>query len=177
MALWLHGHLAQVRQHEAAGDIHREVAQAVDRGWQAVNRPAPRVYGGPCPHCRTDLLSKPGRTLAACNACGASYGIAERQEWMRGQLEDMLGTVTWCLSAARGIGRPVSEHTVRSWIHRHKLQPTHYQSSRKPDGKPEPLYRFGEILKLADENPPRPRMGHDEEVPADAANVPGTRPI
>ena len=148
MALWLHARLAQVRQHEAAGLIHHEVTAAVERGWQAVNRPAPRVYAGPCPHCRTDLLSRPGHTQVTCTGCGTTHDIAERQAHMRDQLDDYLGTAVYASAILPGIGIHVSEGTIRVWASRHRLEVRSVVPA-KYGGQDQPLYRLGDIIDLA----------------------------
>jgi hypothetical protein len=150
MALWLHGRLAQVRQHEAAGDIHREVSGAVERGWQAVNRPAQRVYAGPCDQCGMDLVTQAGRTLVTCAMCHATYGIAERQEWMRAQLHDYLVTATEAADEwLPAIGIRVADGTIRMWASRHRLEKWPGIPRWPGDEDAPPRYRVGDIAALA----------------------------
>jgi hypothetical protein len=104
MARYLLEHMPAVRRHEAAGDIHREVTAAVRRAWVVIDNPPPRVYGGPCPVCRTDLLTAPGRPQVTCTGCGTTHDIAERQASMRDELESSLVTAV-TLMILPGIAR------------------------------------------------------------------------
>src|SRR6202008_2611179 len=53
------------------------------------DRPAERRYAGPCA-CGPDLYARPGSDVARCRMCGTDHQVAERLEWMRGQIEDRL---------------------------------------------------------------------------------------
>jgi hypothetical protein len=148
MALWLARHMDRVRQHEAAADIVREVTAAVRHATRVIDRPPQRVYAGPC-DCGRDLRGWPGRTLVSCEACGATYGIAERQEWMRNRLDDHLGSAEYAAGVLPGIGIHVTAAMVRGWAHRHRLEARCVIPPRYPGGLPSPQYRMGDIIGLA----------------------------
>ena len=148
LALWLIQHMDRVRRHEAAGDMVTEVRAAAARGWQVVNRPPQRVYAGPCPRCRTDLLTQPGRTQVTCSGCGTTHDIQERQDHMRTQLDDYLGTATYAAAILPGIGIHVSAGTIRMWASRHRLE-VRVVVPAKYGGEDQPLYRLGDIIDLA----------------------------
>jgi hypothetical protein len=122
MALWLIGHMDRVRRHEAAADIVHEVTAAVRQAVRAIDRPPQRVYAGPCPDpgCRADLLTWPGHTTITCPGCGTIHDIATRQEHMRTQLDDYLGTATYARAILPGIGIHVTAATIRGWAFRHR---------------------------------------------------------
>jgi ribosomal protein S27E len=149
MAVWLHAHLACIRQHQAAGDMLGEVRDAVERGWQVTDKPRQRVYTGPCPGCGTDLLTWPGHTRVTCTGCGTTYDIAERQEHMRTQLDDYLGTAAYASAILPGIGVHVTAAMIRGWAHRHVLEVRVVVPARGPSGIEQPLYRLGDIITLA----------------------------
>jgi hypothetical protein len=141
--------MPQVRQHEAAADILAEVTAAVRQAVRAIDRPAQRAYAGPCPACHTDLLFKPGHTRVTCTGCGTTYDIAERQEHMRTQLDDYLGTATYAAAILPGIGVHVTAAMIRGWAHRHMLEVRVVVPARGPSGIEQPLYRLGDIVTLA----------------------------
>src|SRR6185437_4927623 len=143
MALYLARNMDRVRQHEAAGEILTEVTAAVRQAVRVIDRPAQRVYAGPC-DCGTDLLTKPGRTLVSCPACGATYGIAERIEWMLSRLDDHRGTASYAAAILPGIGVNVTAAMIRSWHHRGRLEPRF-----GVEGVAQPRYRLGDIITLA----------------------------
>jgi hypothetical protein len=148
MALWLARNMDRVRRHEAAADICREVTAAVRHATRVIDRPPQRVYAGPC-DCGRDLLTKPGRTLVSCPACGATYGIAERIEWMRSRLDDHLGSAAYAAAVLPGIGIHVTASMVRGWAHRHRLEARCVLPPRYPGGLEQPLFRLGDIMTLA----------------------------
>lgn len=171
--------LAAVPAVRARGDATRcldDISRALSHVMRVIDRPPQRVYAGPCPSCCADLLGKPGHTTVTCRGCGNGYDIATLQAKLREQTEDLLGSAAWCASMATALGLPVSEFTVRSWVRRHKLQASHYQPARTPDGEAKPLYRLGKVLDLASEMRRTSDNDH-QKVPASEANAPGTRPI
>ena len=143
MALWLARRMDRVRQHPAAADIVAEITDAVRAATRAIDRPAQRVYAGPCDCGHGELLSWPGRTLAHCDHCGTAYGIAERQEWMRSRLAAHLVTAHEAAIMLAGIGIHVSDGTIRMWHHRGQLEP-HF-----PDGVAHPRYQLGDVAARA----------------------------
>src|ERR1700749_4764283 len=58
MAAWLLLHLDRIRQHEAGGEIAGTIPLAVSAAERAVDRPAGRVYSGPCDECGKDLYGQ-----------------------------------------------------------------------------------------------------------------------
>jgi hypothetical protein len=148
MAIWLARRMPQVRQHEAAADILHEVTAAVRQAVRAIDRPPQRAYAGPC-DCGRDLLTKPGRTLVSCPACGATYGIAERLDWMRNRLDDHLGSAAYAAAILPAIGIHVTAAMVRGWAQRHRLEARCVVPPRYPGGLPSPQYRLGDIVTLA----------------------------
>ena len=148
MALWLARHMHQVRRHEAAADIVAEVTAAVRAATRVIDRPAQRVYAGPCPACRTDLLAPPGRTQVTCTGCGTTHDIAERQAHMRDQLDDYLGTATYAAAILPGIGIHVSAGTIRVWASRHRLEVRAVVPAHPPSPE-QHLFRLGDIVDLA----------------------------
>jgi hypothetical protein len=146
MARWLLARTGRIRQHEGAADCHHGVTRAVRDAMRAIDRPPQRVYAGPC-DCGTDLTAKPGRSLVSCPSCGASYGVAQRQEWMRTQLEDTLGTAAYAAAVLPGIGVHVTAGAIRMWASRHKLEAR--PGVPRPGGAAQPRYRLGDVMALA----------------------------
>jgi hypothetical protein len=150
LALWLIQHMDRVRRHEAAGDMVTEVRAAVTRAVAVINRPAPRVYAGPCGECGMDLITQAGRNLVTCAMCHATYGIAERQDWMRAQLHDYLVTATEAADEwLPAIGIRVADGTIRMWAHRHRLEKWPGIPRWPGDEDAPPRYRVGDIAALA----------------------------
>ena len=122
------------RQHEAAGEMVRQVTMAVRQAQRVIDRPAGRVYAGPC-DCGLDLYARPGQPHVTCRGCGAVHEVASRQEWMRAQLDDHLGNASWCAAIVTALGREVSPSTIRVWASRKRL-------IERPGG----LFRVGDVM-------------------------------
>jgi hypothetical protein len=149
LALYLARNMDRLRQHEAAADICREVTAAVRHATRVIDRPPQRVYAGPC-DCGRDLLTKPGRTLVSCPACGATYDIQARVEWMRSELHDYLVTATEAADEwLPAIGIRVASGTIRVWASRHRLERWPGIPRFPGDLDAPPRYRVGDIAALA----------------------------
>ena len=141
LARWLIEHMDRIRQHQAAGDMVTEVRAAVQRAVHVIDLPPGRVYAGPC-DCGTHLYGHPGRQLVTCPTCGTTWGIPERQEWMRSRLADQLVGAYEASLMLSGIGIYVADGTIRVWASRGKL-------ARRPHPGTDPRYRFGDIVDRA----------------------------
>jgi len=148
MAHWLLASLGRLRQHPDAPQWLHGITQAVRHAARVIDRPPARVYAGPC-DCGTDLTAPPGTTQVVCPTCGATHPIAERQERMRTQLDDYLGTATYAAAILPGIGIHVTAGTIRVWASRHRLEARHVVPARGLSGVEQPLYRLGDIITLA----------------------------
>jgi hypothetical protein len=159
LARWLLTHMAELASYPFAARDHAAITAAVERCARVLDGPPATVYAGPCPGCGADLLAAPGAAIVKCRAviqvtvdgrpvlCGRSADVRLQQDAMRAVLEDRLFTAAELVSMAAALGCPVSEHTVRSWVHRRQLAP---KGTRPRDhGEPSATYRFGDLLDLA----------------------------
>jgi hypothetical protein len=163
-------HIDRLRQHPRAGEAFHEIRRAVADCVRVLEPPPDRVYAGPCPGCGYDVLGQPGMTIAQCGRCQYAVNVAEQQAAMRYAIEDKLFTAAQLVSMAKATGNPVSEFTIRSWIRRHQL----VAKGRWPreNGEPSPTYRFGDMLRLAANNPRGSKI-KDNQVPASDGTLPG----
>jgi hypothetical protein len=153
MANWLHARKGIIRQHHRAADLKRDLRHRLDTAEATVDLKPPRLYAGPCPGCRADLLGEVGASVITCK-CGAVSEVSERRYVMGEALWDTLGTVQWIVTAASALGVRLSEHTVRTWIKRQRLTKRGDRPSAL-GGMPQSVYRFGDAMKLAAERPER----------------------
>ena len=145
-ARWLAEHVTELAASPRAGRDHAAITTAADRCVKVLDGPPATVYAGPCPGCGADLLGVPGIPLITCR-CGRPADVRLQQDAMRAVLEDRLFTSAELVSMAKALGQPVSEFTVRSWVHRRQLAP---KGTRPRDhGEPSATYRFGDLLDLA----------------------------
>ena len=145
-ALTLLRNTGRIRQRPDAADILAAITEATRDAQRVIDRPPPRVYAGPCPHCQADLLGQPGRAVVYCRTCGEPSIVAERQEAMRAALEDHLGNARYASRACTGLGLPITEERIRQWVHRGKLTP---RPGFDHDGNLVKLLRIGDVIDLA----------------------------
>lgn len=158
VATWLVRNMRTMRQLEKAGDAHEEIIDAVRQARRAIDRPADRIFAGPCgaeledepgQFCREDLYGYPGKGYARCK-CGASHSMEVRRAWMLGQLED-LATHSGDLSIVLGgHGVQIGSSTIRKWAAAGRL---HAVST---DNRGRKFYRIGDVLDLVYERGGRP---------------------
>jgi hypothetical protein len=159
MAGWLGDHMAELASYPRAARDYHAIRHAVDRCARVLDGPPATVYAGPCPACGTDLLAAPGAAIVKCRfvtqvtvngqpvLCGTAVDVRVQQDAMRAVLEDRLFTAAQLVSMAAALGKPVSEHTVRSWVKRRQLVPR--GEWPREHGEPSATYRFGDMLDLA----------------------------
>ncbi|MEV4320973.1 hypothetical protein AB0J37_01940 [Microbispora rosea] len=149
MAGWLAYRVETLRHlPEGPGAVDELVAAIVNA--EAVVWPSgDHVYVGPCAGqldggapCGADLYAPPGAAQVTCRACGATYRVHQRRQWLLEEAEDVLGTATEIARAVTNLGRPVTPERIRQWAHRGCLL-ARGRTARAP------LYRVGDVLDLA----------------------------
>lgn len=131
LARWVDGHVATVRMQDwapgALADLRRAAADAL----RHVDRPAGRIYLGPCDGhdpvtsgpCSGEYVAREGDTTAACTTCRRGVDVEARK---RALLEEAAGM--WLtahqvedLTVALGHAR-VADSTVDTWGKRQQVQ-------------------------------------------------------
>lgn len=163
------------RENERAGDAASRLLKIRAALRRAVDRPPSRVYAGPCgaevetivldvdpsgavltPRlestvCGGDVIAEPGDPLAHCGGCGGHHHVTDRRAAILASLEYELTPLAEILDALPVlIGRSPDPATVRKWRSRGRLAPV------SVDVHGRPLYRAGEVIRLAQDKTPRP---------------------
>lgn len=144
MAVWLIRHRAQLLGRHTAPEAVDGIREAIRNARRTIDRPADRIYAGPCGQCGRDLLARPGARTIVCRPCSLEYDIAPRLEWMRRQVETTQGTATWVATAATSLGYDATPAVVRGLAQRLRL------FAHGVDQLGRPLYRVGHVLDLLD---------------------------
>jgi len=92
VACWLLNHVTWLRHHRAGSEAVEELVDAVNSARRIVDRPAERIYAGPCVQCGGDMYGKPGAEMVECRPCGVGYEVAGRVAWMKSQVYGRLVT-------------------------------------------------------------------------------------
>lgn len=152
---WLRSNLRRVVQLDVAWDIAEAVAYQVDQVRRVCDRPADLIYIGRCggqsgtssDGCVEDLYARPGAPYVRCRGCGTNVDVTTRQEWLLRVLEDHLATATEIARAVSRLGEPVKAERIRKWAERGRVE-KRGERPRGQNGKPDPLYRVGDVLDL-----------------------------
>jgi hypothetical protein len=92
IARWLLNSVTWLRHHRAGAEAVEEITTAVNQVRRAIDRPAERIYAGPCKDCGGDMYAKPDAASVDCRPCGLSYSVTEMVEWMRNEARGRLVT-------------------------------------------------------------------------------------
>lgn len=166
LLLW---HSKDILEHADAAEAHRAFCDAATRIEKLVDRPADRVYAGPCwellpddTQCQTDLYAAPGVKEVQCRSCGIVHNVEYRKAWLADHLEEVELTATNCSRALAQIGLTVSRSHIDVWATRGSLISRGRVNS---GGRSLALYRVGDVMLLAYKRAEDPRMKQGK-VPA-----------
>ena len=122
-----------------AADLAREIRDAVDEGWRAVDRPPDVAVVGRCPECAHTLYAPADADLVRCRNCSGTFNRVDVREASLAESRKLL-TIVQLAQVLE-----VNERTVRSWRSRGQITVVRYDL----DGRP--LYRIadGQRLKAA----------------------------
>lgn len=132
-------------------EMHAALRPLLGSTLHLVDRPAERVYLGPCGAevagtrgtCVSDVLAKPGAAYGRCRECGAQHNVAEAREWLLGALEDVLARPVEIAGVLRTFGdSKVGYSTIAAYVADHRL------IAHGEDGHGRPRYRIGDVLDL-----------------------------
>lgn len=157
MVDWLTQNAAAIACDETAGEIFRDVREAVESIERMVNRPMPPKYCGTCPTpvedgdddetCRVGLYAEWDRKTkqhereVTCWKCHAVYDSKQLIDDALAETDGWLHTAQEVLELMAQIGEPISDRTWRHWRKTGAIQ------SRNELG-PEPKYFIGEVRYL-----------------------------
>ena len=156
-ARWLLAHLKDLARMYQWGEIHRQVTDAVRDARRAIDRPADRVYAGPCDGngtihvelvadpCGLDLLADPDWATIRCHTCSNEYDIQLRRDWMLEAVRGYVGYGKDVSRICRMLGLKITEPLIRKWRQRGKLHPRQWSE----DDIPRPLYAVDDVITIA----------------------------
>lgn len=138
-----YGHFTEAEDEMVAIAFCDDASDYRDRVRKTLERPAAPTYVGPCQadNCAGELKVREGRDAGTCPECGAPFTLAEQREWLTGELENRLMTMSEIVSALVVLGVETPVGTVKSWISRGNLGPA-IEGER--------LYRLADAKVLAE---------------------------
>lgn len=146
VAGWLLGQVEWIRQQRAGHQAIEEITSAVNAVRKAVDRPAERLYAGPCKECGTDLYGKPGAAEVTCKTCKTVSAVVEQKTWMGAIIETRLITGREASVLLAWAGMEIQQATIKKWQQRDLLE------AHSKDANGAWLYRWPEVKALAEEH-------------------------
>lgn len=151
IAAWLRPRVGWLRHHPAGAQAHGQILDAVRDARRVCDRPADRLYAGPC-DCGADLYARLDAAYVVCRntvhgSDGVAWNVEDRRRWLLRSAEDVLATTTEISRALTRYARPVTPEALRGYVFRKQL----VAKGEKPvPGRrdPLPLYRLGDVLDI-----------------------------
>lgn len=153
-ARWLLVHVREVTVHKDAGQVVDEIAAAVARAYEVIDRPPDLLLAGQCgaDGCEEYLYAGVSARTTTCRACGAEHSVAERRAWMMQYASELNLTPVMALAwVALLMGKSIPRGTWDSWTARGRIE------ANAHDHTGAALYRFGDVRDLAADWVARPR--------------------
>jgi hypothetical protein len=146
---WLRPHVGWLRYHEAGQEAVDEICDAVAAVRRVIDRPAERLYAGPC-DCGVDLYARLEASYVTCRADAHEDGplvwpVEERRRWLLRSAEDVLATTAEISRALTRYQQPVTPEMIRGYKARGRLV---QRGSRPENGKQVALWRLGDVLAI-----------------------------
>lgn len=152
IAAWLRPRVGWLRHHEAGAEAHDQILDAVADARRVIDRPAERLYAGPCDECGRDLYAALDAAYVRCtNTEGHEGGdewvwrVEDRRRWLLDSARDVLATGTEISRALTRYAQPVTPSALRGYVHRGSLVA---RGERVEGGRMVMLYRLGDVLDI-----------------------------
>ena len=161
-ARWLLSNVQHAASRDFAGQLVDEIASAVARAYEVIDRPPDLLLAGQCGNdgCEEYLYARPDAKTTTCRACEMVHEVEERRQWLVAYASEMQLPAATCLSWVRLLmGKTIPRGTWDRWVH-YGRNP---QAGRRGlavaalDHAGQPLYRFGDVRDLAADWVARPR--------------------
>lgn len=124
-ATYLLGCMHAVRLTEHTGNLYRAVQSTTRDALKAIDRPADKVFAGPCNTeyrglggtaiCSADLYAREGKATVRCRECGAEHDVQARREWMLKEVRNYEADAGLMASILTGLGFKIDSSTIRKY--------------------------------------------------------------
>lgn len=149
MARFLHGQTVLIRVAEWGDSCVEEIRDAVHQVRRVIERPAERIYAGPCPECGQPVYGIADKDRAWCRREGCDGVVedpqARREAAVRAAVAEAPGrtvTAAEAAMASRALGRQITDRAVRKMAAEGKIHPV---STQRPA-----RFLLGDILAVLD---------------------------
>ena len=139
-----------IRMHDAAAAIYRAIDEGVRKAKQAIDRPAEKVFAGPCNTevrglgatalCSADLYARVGKAEVTCRECGAVHDVKARREWMLSEVRHYDADAALMAGILTSFGLQIDSSTIRKYAADGLIE----VQSRTASGTAK--YRIGDVI-------------------------------
>lgn len=105
--------------------LYHDINEDVHAAKQAIDRPADKVFAGPCNTeyrglggtaiCSADLYAREGKATVRCRECGAEHDVQARREWMLKEVRNYEADAGLMASILTGLGFKIDSSTIRKY--------------------------------------------------------------
>lgn len=122
-----------IRRHPKVEQLVDETTDAISQARRSVDRPADRIYVGPCwveqqneyneyVACMADLYARPGADAVTCRECGITHQIEDRRGELMENAEERIVTVKQASEYLGWFGGiTAKQKTIGTWCNRGEL--------------------------------------------------------
>lgn len=128
MSTWLLHQVQEIRTMDWAGDLQRELREAITNARKATDRSADRISLGQCGRpteelepCEGQLTAIAGATNARCRSCGAVANVHDQQAWLISEAWHVAAPLPHIIRALRTMQIYISPKDAENWVARGKL--------------------------------------------------------
>jgi hypothetical protein len=119
-AVWLACHPHELRAHEAAAELCRDIAGASAQIRRIIDAPDPPRQIGPCPECGVELRVRADErgdlpTWVHCRECGEQHEVRHVQALALAAVRDRLFTIAEITRITGQFGIPIASRTLHRW--------------------------------------------------------------
>ncbi|MGW6699624.1 hypothetical protein [Nocardia sp. NPDC055049] len=164
LAVWLASHPHELRQLEAAEQVHADIVTAAENVRRAIDRPADHRYLGRCPvvldhggKCEANLWAPVDAAWVRCPRCAQQHEVAHLEDRATEAAREMLCTMPELLHACAAVGSPIARRTGYRWAAEGRLTRRAWlirdrqgvRITDRHEDRAVPVYRVGDALELA----------------------------
>lgn len=148
LAAWLRPRIGWLRYHERGPEALEQILDAVHQARRICDRPADRLYAGPC-DCGEDLYARLDAAYVTCHnethEQPIAWEVEARRRWLLDSAADVLATATEISRALTRYAQPVTPSALRGYVHRGQLIS---RGERVEGSRMVMLYRLGDVLDI-----------------------------
>jgi hypothetical protein len=144
ICIYLVGSLPWLRSKQWSTELRGQISDVRTKAYRIIDKPADRVFAGPCDICGADMYCRPGDDTVTCRTpeCPAEpHNVAHRRWWLLQQASETIAPTALIAKALTSLGEEVTPSMIRQMAFRGDIE------DRSTDGEGR-LYRVGDVISV-----------------------------